>query len=74
MANKTNPAGNTTTAVVLPTELHELVKKVALVRVMSGHKDRVSASDVIREALLAYGPKLRMEVRVWEVAGPEGHV
>ena len=71
---KTNSAGNTTTAVVLPADLHELVRKAALVRVMRGERDRVSASDVIREALTAYAPKLRFELHAWEVTGPEGRV
>lgn len=54
-------SGSTTTAVVLPVETLELVKRAALSRALMNHSSRVSASDVIRDALAAYEPTLRAE-------------
>lgn len=53
---------STTTAVVLTNEQHELVRRVALTRAMRGSRTRVSASDVIREAIDAHSAALRQEL------------
>lgn len=53
---------NTTTAVVLTNEQHELVRKVALTRAMRGDRSRVSVSDVIREAIEVHSTALRQEL------------
>lgn len=52
-------SGSTTTAVVLPVEMLELVRRAALSRALTSGACRISASDVIRAALAAYEPKLR---------------
>ena len=53
---------STTTAVVLTTEQHELIRKVALTRAMRGVRSRVSVSDVVREAIEAHAAALRQEL------------
>ncbi len=53
---------STTTAVVLTTEQHDLVRKVALTRAMRGDRSRVSVSDVVREAIEAHAVTLRQEL------------
>ncbi|MDR3463878.1 MAG: hypothetical protein P4L76_16340 [Beijerinckiaceae bacterium] len=52
----------TTTAIVLSTKQLELVRRAALVRAMMGTAVRVSVSDIVREALAAYMPKLEAEM------------
>ncbi|MCJ2067387.1 hypothetical protein MKK75_00970 [Methylobacterium sp. J-030] len=53
---------STTTAVVLTTEQHDLVRRVALTRAMRGDRSRVSVSDVVREAIEAHAVILRQEL------------
>lgn len=53
---------STTTAVVLTTAQHDLVRKVALTRAMRGDRTRVSVSDVVREAIDAHAGTLRQEL------------
>lgn len=57
----TKKSGSTTTAIVLPVRQLELVKRAALTRALINGASRVSASDVIRDALAAYEPTLRAE-------------
>jgi hypothetical protein len=52
----------TTTAIVLSTKQLDLVRRAALVRAMTGMSVRVSVSDIVREALAAYSPRLEAEM------------
>lgn len=52
-------SGSVTTAIVLPAEQLELVRRAALSRALISGACRISASDVIRAALTAYEPTLR---------------
>lgn len=58
-------SGSTTTAIVLPVETLELVKRAALSRALISGASRISASDVIRDALAAYEPKLREDAALF---------
>lgn len=58
-------SGSTTTAVVLPVEQLELVKRAALSRALMRNAPRISASDVIRAALTAYEPVMRADAALF---------
>lgn len=59
---------NATTAVVLVKDQLDLIRRAALVRVMSGKAARVSVSDIVREALAAHAPKLQAELACYDAA------
>lgn len=63
---------STTTAIVLTSEQRDLLRKVALIRAMQSGRGRVSASDVVREAIDAHSASLLAEVSAYQNQAHDG--
>lgn len=53
---------NRTSAVVLPAEQWETLKRVALIRTLTGKTTKASVSEVLRDLVEAAMPALRQEI------------